>query len=197
MIESPIFPVTYVVLWALVIFQTLVLLELVRRPAGSESVDNPVRGVKMLPTGQPAPAFAIPDLYTGDIRTNESFLGHFAVLVFVSPTCTTCEAIADDLAGTRRRLRAELVLICRGDPEDCRDFVARHFENTTTLVDRERSVARAFGIQRTPAAVILDAQGRIARYGMPRASVRLDVEVPSAKEDSSNTEVSEPAAVVR
>jgi len=187
MSDSPLFLLSYLALWALVIFQTLVLLELVRQdrhPAAagsSASADDSALG-DMLVTGSVAPEFEARDIVNGRVVHSSSLRGRPLALIFVSPTCSSCEAVADELAGYQRRSGAQLVLLCRGGQADCAGFVRSHFADSLALLDEDGAAAKRYKVISTPTAVLLDSQGRILRYGFPRPKLQLgleDLELPN------------------
>lgn len=185
MSDGPLFLLSYLALWALVIFQTLVLLELVRQdrhPAATTtaSPDDNALG-DMLVSGSVAPEFEGRDIASGTVVHSSSLRGRPLALIFVSPTCSSCEAIAGELAAYQRRSGAQLVLLCRGGLGDCTGFVRSHFADTLALQDEDGAAAKRYKVISTPTAVLLDGQGRILRYGFPRPKLQLgleDVDLP-------------------
>ena len=110
--------------------------------------------------GQLAPAVTLPDLHgrTVDLR---DYRGRDTLVVFWSPSCPHCQQLAEDL----RRWEAEpprgaprLFLVSAGSVEENR---ALGFQSSIVL-DEGFKIAKAFGVDGTPSAVLLDADGRIA-----------------------------------
>lgn len=165
-----IFYVSYAALWGLVLFQALVLIELVRqRQAGSEPQreTDTSQGDDILPSGTVAPAFEAKDVRTGQRVESTSWLGLPTLLTFVSPSCSFCELFADELANFRRTRHAHVVTVCRGDDASCAEFVSTHFPETIAVADQVGTVAHLFGVNRTPTVVLLDSDGHVLRYGSP------------------------------
>jgi peroxiredoxin len=173
--DEPLVLISYIALWVLVLFQTLVLLELVAQGRGSPTptVVPPAALEDMLPTGSHAPSFALALAGSTESISSETLTGTPTLLAFVSPTCTTCDAVADELAGYRRASRASLVVICSGPSEACAVFATSRFPAARTLIDERGEVAKSFKIPTFPTAVLVDENWRILKYGQSRIGPRL------------------------
>lgn len=110
--------------------------------------------------GQEAPAVALPDLegHTVDLR---DYRGRDTLVVFWSPSCPHCQELADDL----RRWEAEpprgaprLLVVSAGSVEANRALGFR----SSIVLDESFKAGKAFGVDGTPSAVLVDAEGRIA-----------------------------------
>ncbi|GAB4587888.1 TlpA family protein disulfide reductase [Nocardia sp. IFM 10818] len=107
--------------------------------------------------GSPIPSFTATTAEGATIRSSELWNGH-TVLLFVSPRCRPCHALLTELKGRQRPLQdAALVLVT---PDAARltddDIDAR------ILVDSDRRIMGALSIQATPAALSVDASGKVA-----------------------------------
>lgn len=177
--DSTLFYVSYIALWILVVFQTLVLLELVRRSGSTQAASSTERvtGEKtdFLEGGAPAPHFEAPDVASGKLFNSRELLGQFALLVFISPGCGTCESVADELVEFSANRSMRLMAICSGPDAQCAQFVQQHLPAIQTLVDRDGSIANQFRIKRVPTAVQIDADGNVLQYGVPRSVARLNL----------------------
>lgn len=109
--------------------------------------------------GQMAPPVALPDLEgrTVDLR---DYRGRDTLVVFWDPNCPHCKQLSEDL----RRWEAEpprgaprLFVVSSGSVEANRAFGFR----SSVLLDENFKVAQAFGARGTPAAVLVNAEGRI------------------------------------
>ena len=123
-----------------------------------------------LPIGAPAPTFSLPGrdgthVGLGDLAPS----GTPAIIVFVSPSCAPCKVLAPQIAQWERVHGDHLtfVLISKGsaaaNETKAIEYVGRHFLECET-----GGTSKRFGVQWTPAAVAVDASGRIAstiRYG--------------------------------
>lgn len=112
-----------------------------------------------------APAFTIPDLDGHDVSL-ESVLeaGRAALLTFVSPTCHNCTALLPDIAAwqTDEGEPLEILVLSDGSADDIRAKIAAVDPALRVLVDGDRSVATNLGVMGTPAAVLVDLDGRTA-----------------------------------
>jgi peroxiredoxin len=127
-----------------------------RERRGSLSVvgDGPRR------LGQLAPPVALPDLQGRTVDLSD-YRGRDTLVVFWNPNCQHCQQLAEDL----RRWEAEpprgaprLFLVSSGSVEANR---ALGFRSAVGL-DESFKVAKAFGVDGTPSAVLVGAEGRIA-----------------------------------
>ncbi len=156
-----------------------------------------------LAVGVPAPAFVAREL-DGRETSRDQLLTEDRplLLVFSDPACGPCNALLPDVARwqTHHAETMTVALIGRGRLEDNR---AKRDEHglTRVLVEDGASVAGAFGADGTPAAVLLDARGRVAsQLARGPAQVRLlaartiDGELP-ARAMSAPPAVAPPVAI--
>lgn len=117
-----------------------------------------------LAPGSPAPAFELPDL-EGRRVSLEQFRGRRVLLIFFSPGCSFCQAMAPSLAGLEAVLGegAPLpLLITTGDPEANRALVGEHGIRFPVLLQEQLEVAGAYSATATPMGCLIDEQGLIA-----------------------------------
>ncbi|MFE3189718.1 MauE/DoxX family redox-associated membrane protein [Nocardia sp. NPDC059240] len=115
-----------------------------------------------LPIGSRAPAFELPST-TGHTSLHQLLTsGRPQLLVFLQPTCGPCKSIAGslpDLAATISEW-VDVVVIGSGTIDDNAlwrtDYGITHY-----LVQRSSEIARRYAITGTPAAIQIDATGRI------------------------------------
>ena len=110
--------------------------------------------------GQPAPAVSLSSL-SGESASLENFRGAPTLVLFWNPDCGYCQRLLDDLKSWEMRAPADaprLLVISRGEAEENRELGLR----SPILLDQTFEAARAFGARGTPAAVLIDASGRIA-----------------------------------
>lgn len=179
MLDTELFYVSYIALWALVIFHTLVLLEVVRRMgAGSEGVGGqvlPAEEGNLLESGTKAPTFETPEVLSGIVIRSEALQGQPTLLVFVAPHCPACKDVAEELEAFCRRVKARLVALCQGRAEDCARLAKDHLPGILVLLDESGAIANSFRVTWTPTAVLLDNQWRVLRYGVPQFVHRLSL----------------------
>jgi peroxiredoxin len=120
-----------------------------------------VAGLEMGSTLQP---FRLQNLDGGFVGL-DSFRGKRVLLTNWSTTCGWCGAIADDLsrlAGGLRSRGTELVLVSRGGSEANKVFAHQHGLDATILLADGAGDVEAFRQIGTPAAYLLDEEGRVA-----------------------------------
>lgn len=117
----------------------------------------PVREMATLRLAQHAPAMSRTDLDGNLVHFAET--GDPTLLLFLSPGCTACEQLRPEIKLWETwGLRWRMVIISRGPQALNR---AAGF-SAPIVLDDDRSVASAFGVTGTPAAIVLDANGRVA-----------------------------------
>lgn len=124
-------------------------------------VEAVARGNPYAPAiGNPAPAFALPDL-DGRLVESSAFAGAPVVLLFWDPECSFCWQMRPDLATWASRSTPEsprLVVITTGN----RDRDQWSPPGDHLLLDPAFSTARRYGAAGTPMAVLIDSSGRVA-----------------------------------
>jgi len=110
--------------------------------------------------GQPAPEVTLPDL-DGVETTLQAFQGDSTLVLFWNPGCGFCSRMLDDLKAWEASPPADaprLVVVSTGTVEANRAMGLR----STVVLDQGFGTGRAFGIEGTPSAVLVDAAGQIA-----------------------------------
>ena len=116
-----------------------------------------------LPVGTLAPAFELPGI-NGEKRSLEALRaqGKDILLVFSSPYCDPCRALAPKLAQWTREMadRLNVVLVSRGT---VRDNLAKfkEFDPSRILFQRDFEISEAYDCNATPTAVVVGADGLI------------------------------------
>ena len=127
---------------------------------GGSQADAPVGP----PVGSAIEAFGASDLDGRPVSLSD-FAGRQALLVNWSATCGYCDMIADDLAALRPELeKAEtaLVLLSRGDADANRANADKHgLVSNVYLLDADANPAGFQGLG-TPAAILVDGDGKVA-----------------------------------
>ncbi len=135
--------------------------------SGSEWIERLVGQALDQPAEQGlSPGAAVPSLellsLAGEAISLESFRGRDTLLLFWNPDCGFCRSMHSDLIDWERRTangRAiRLAIVSSGDEERTR---AEGF-SSTVLLDEDFRAGSAFGIDGTPMAVLLGADGLIA-----------------------------------
>lgn len=132
--------------------------------AAHDHPNGQVNGTAQAPTsasiGRPAPALRLPDL-DGNMVDLAAWRGGRTLVLFWSTTCGFCDRMLDDLrewevdrpAGAPR-----LLVVSNGTVEANR---AQGLQSVVVL-DPNFRVGRAFGVDGTPGAVLVDEDGKIA-----------------------------------
>jgi peroxiredoxin len=162
------FYASYVVLWLLVGFQTLILLGLVRQYArGTEpptlSHDLPFDDRL---TGRPIPRFSAQDV-SGTQIDDATLTGLRTAILFVAPDCQSCSATLDELQALELKVDGRVVLVCRATQIGCRELSAKYGFDGTVVVDPDGAISALFGVNGTPTAVIVSDRGMVETYGHP------------------------------
>ena len=113
-----------------------------------------------LAQGEPAPALVLPDL-NGARVSLQDLRGHRTLLLFWNPSCGFCQQMLEDVKAWERSATADpprLLIISTGEAETNR---AQGFR-APVLLDQKFEAGQLFGAQGTPAAVMLDENGKVA-----------------------------------
>lgn len=117
-----------------------------------------------LPVGSNAPDFALEDL-NGDTVSLTSLRHAYGtlMLLFVSPGCGACTQVLQEVTAWQRVLghQMRIVPISR-DGLAANQAIARPLGVERMLLQKDREIAAAYAVPRTPAAVIVHAKGTIA-----------------------------------
>jgi peroxiredoxin len=116
--------------------------------------------------GPPRPSFALPTL-DGPIHDLARNRGQVVLVHFFATWCEPCipelaslRALQDRLAG--RPFKIVAISVAEADSA-VRRFFAREPSTFSILLDRDRSIARAWGVQTLPSTVVLDHRSQ-ARF---------------------------------
>jgi peroxiredoxin len=110
--------------------------------------------------GAAAPTVRLTDI-AGRTRTLREFAGRDTIVLFWNPSCGYCTRMLDEVRQLEESAGPEspqLVLVSTGDVEANRALGL----SSPILLDPAFAVAPTFGVHGTPAAVMVDADGRIA-----------------------------------
>jgi peroxiredoxin len=138
--------------------------ELEARSAGGEPspADGRPRG---LPVATSVPPFRLPDLSGSEVAL-EDFRGKRVLLVHWDPQCGFCRRIVPDLAelhdGLKKR-KTELLLLSYRDVDSNKKLAEEYGLDCSILLQPDGRTVEAFAMVGTPAAYLLDEQGRVAK----------------------------------
>ena len=115
-----------------------------------------------LKAGTPAPDFRLPrldgqgDLALADLR------GRRVLLVFSSPHCGPCNALAPELEKFHREHpEIEVLMISKGEPKDNRAKVKGHGITFPIVLQQQWEISRRYAMFATPVAYLIDENGVI------------------------------------
>jgi len=115
--------------------------------------------------GARAPRFTLPQPGGGE-QTLDALLarGRPTALLFVEPACWPCRALLCELGGWRTGLAGDLsvAVVAKGEAREV-EAVDEMRGLEGLLLDEQGSTSKAYGVQATPAAVLVSARGRVAR----------------------------------
>jgi peroxiredoxin len=137
-----------------------------------------------LKAGTPAPDFRLPRLDGRGELSLSDFRGRRVLLVFSSPQCGPCNALAPELEKFYRANRArqqtanplsstgeegrgeetasiEVVMISKGEPKENRAKVKEHGLTFPIVLQQQWEVSRRYAMFATPIAYLIDEQGVI------------------------------------
>ena len=154
------FYLSYAALWVLVVFETLVVIGLVK----AHGHRHPEHVSEQNHADEPAPEFEATDIAGAPAGTS-SLRGQRAALLFVSPDCETCSASPVQLEALKAKTRAKVVVVCRADRERCAAAAAGYDADVQVIADEDRAISELFRITATPTAITLTEDGRVASRG--------------------------------
>jgi hypothetical protein len=163
----------YVALWAFVLFQGLVIAGLVRSLAEVTSVVATGRFPQRRPIGSRAPVLSGVDLRTGSTFDSSTVGDRELVILFLSAACRVCRRLADGTRALPTEPHQARVAVCRGSTSEVAPFVDALPADIPVLVDPSGSLSASFGVQLTPVAFVVDAEGRIRGSGSPQNAAEL------------------------
>ncbi len=130
-------------------------------PVERQDVVAPVEG---LPVGAPAPSFSLAAV-NDETVTLEDLLayGKQVLLLFISPNCGPCKTLIPEIKRWEREYSDKLTiaLVSKGEMDETRSRAAEYGVKHLLLQGTSR-VLPAYGAQWTPAAVLVNGEGRIA-----------------------------------
>ena len=108
--------------------------------------------------GEPVPALRRPDL-DGQVVDLGALRGESTLLLFWSPGCTHCQALLPDIRAWEGRPEGPRLLVVTSGPVALNKEVGLR---APMVLDDDGDIKRAFGVQATPSAVVVDAVGIVA-----------------------------------
>lgn len=121
---QPVFVISLVLLWAIVFFNLLLTISLIRRVNEQTAMPS----METLKIGKLAPAFTA-QMLTGETVTLTDFAGKRVFLVFISPSCAPCREKIPELQALAPKLAQEgivFALLFSETVQEIRPFVAKY-----------------------------------------------------------------------
>ncbi|HKN70853.1 MAG TPA: redoxin domain-containing protein [Terriglobales bacterium] len=163
------FSSSYIALWALVVFQGLVVLALLQRleklqllASQRESSEN------RLPNGSRAPGFACVDKWSNREYGLRDLAERGGMLLFLSSDCPACKALVEGLTRAAPDGLPLIIAFCHGREKACARFSRRLETKVPLVVDGAAEIASRYRASGFPTAVGIDRELKIRGYGHPK-----------------------------
>ena len=173
---SGIWLVSYVALWAVVLFQGIVIFVLVRQLGviylgTAQGVAN-----DGLDVGKEAPDFSLFGL-DGEPLSLASFRGTPLLLIFGSPTCAPCRGLIPDLNSFARDRAQELrvLFLSRSDDESTRRFASEQNIEVPIAAHPDEDLPNRYEARVTPFGFLVDDDGVIRAKGLANNREHLEL----------------------
>ncbi len=164
--------ISYVLLWAVVLFLgflllgTLRALGLLRWRLEQLQATSPRRlGRDGLKPGTRAPDFSLPSAAGGEASLRD-FAGRRVLLVFMQVGCGPCQAIVPELNRAQRKGDARVLVVNNGEPEAVRRWAHETGARFPVLAQQAWAVSRRYEVFATPFGFVIDEQGMIRAKGI-------------------------------
>ena len=168
------FSATYVALWAVAIFEAMLILVILQQLAKLRQLAEAGASSRKehLPTGATAPDFLGIDERTGQQLGLRNLDGQGGIILFLSTTCFVCQELADSL-GHLQTADALIIALCQGEAIELGDLSKRLGAAAQLLADESGARSELYHVSTYPTAVVIDGQRTIRAYGHPRNAADL------------------------
>lgn len=174
---------SYIVLWAVVLFQGVVIFVLLRQ-LGIIYLGT-AQGVARdgIAAGQRAPDFTLPNLAGGHVSLAD-FRGHSLLLVFGSTSCAPCRTLVPDLNEFARTRAGEFraLFLIRGTPAETQRFVDELDVQVPVALHNDEELPDKYKARVTPFAFVIDGEGIVRAKGLANNREHLDMLLKMASE---------------
>jgi peroxiredoxin len=130
---------------------------------GNRSLANSKLKRDGLKAGTPAPDFRLPRLDGRGELGLQDLRGKSVLLVFSSPGCGPCNALAPQLEKFHRaHPELEVVMVSKGEPQENRAKVKEYGLTFPIVLQQQWEISRRYAMFATPVAYMIDEKGVIA-----------------------------------
>jgi len=178
---------SYILMWILVIVQTLVIFALARHVyrwgTPRQYNDRYVEDDDM-PVGRAAPEFSVQHAVTRRVTGSDQLKGQRLVILFVTTTCSICKKLVAELLRAKSNTRG-LIVYCDGSGRGCRSKFDAAMGELPIFIKKDVDLVSLFELRRLPAAVAVDETWTIQAYSFstdPRGVLQLLLD-PANPED--------------
>jgi methylamine dehydrogenase accessory protein MauD len=174
---------SYIVLWAVVLFQGGVIFILLRQLGMMYMGSAQGVGRDGIAAGEPAPDFSLPDP-AGRLVSLGDFRGRPLLLIFGSTACAPCRGLIPDLNVFAREHDADLqtLYLSRGEPDETRRFIQEVDIRVPVAVHSDSELPDKYKARVTPFAFLVDAEGVVRAKGLANNRSHLDMLLRAAKD---------------
>lgn len=138
-------------------------------PAGALSLRQPLK------LGEPAPELTLSALDGSTVKIGGVRGGRSQLLLFLSPSCTVCEALLPALRSAQGAERGWLDIVLASDGEfDGHQAFVRDKGLTKFPYVLSEQLGRSFGVAKLPYAVLIDAAGKLSSTGLVNTREHLE-----------------------
>jgi peroxiredoxin len=169
--------VNSILLWALVLFNLLLTLALIRRLNAKSDAGHEAEERDQLKPGEQAPAFQAQDI-NGQTVSLASYTGRKTLFLFVAPDCGPCRSNMSyylSLGPSAARAGTDVVFVSDATVERNREF-AQEFEISLPVLTApydENTFFQDYKADGTPSYCLIDENGRVVNSGYPSSNLKV------------------------
>ena len=114
---------------------------------------------------EPAPAFSLPDIYSGESKTLEQYQGKVIYLDFWASWCGPCRQSLPLLNTLRKELGEDnfevIAINLDADPEDGKRFLQKYPVKYPVLTDTSGTTPQKYQLTGMPTSYLIDQKGNL------------------------------------
>lgn len=162
------FSASYAALWVLVVFQGVILVALLAQLAELRRLIERGTNDAQLPAGTIAPEFVVFDEADMAQVTEQTFAGQGGVLLFLSPECSVCVSLAENIGQNSDKSLPQIIAFCSGVDSACSKIGRRLGRAARFVLQKAAETAALYHVSGFPTAVLVDPDLQIRGYGHPK-----------------------------